>query len=122
MSNRFQPAKGKVNNHVVNTVRDTGCSTVCVNKKLVLPEQFTGRHKMCDLIDGTTKTFETAKVNIDTPYIRRKHMPVMCIENPPYDLVIGEVEGARCKCDPNPSWKLDNCHERNDKYKPNASR
>ena len=122
MSNRFQPVKGKVNNHVVNTIRDTGCSTVCVNKKLVLLEQFTGRYKMCDLIDGTTKTFETAEVNIDTPYIRRKHMPVMCIENPPYDLVIGEVEGARCKCDPNPSWRLDNYHERNDKYKPNASR
>ena len=48
MSNRFQPVKGKVNNHVVNTIRDTGCSTVWVKKKLVLPEQFTGHYKMCD--------------------------------------------------------------------------
>ena len=38
----LHPVKGMINNHVADTLRDTGCTTVCVNKKLVLSEQLTG--------------------------------------------------------------------------------
>ena len=58
-------------------------------------------------MDGTEKTFQAAVVNIDTSYIRGKQMPVLCIDNPEYDIVVGEVKGAKCKCNPNPTWKLD---------------
>ena len=103
----LRPVKGKVNNSIGSTLRDTGCSTICVNKKLVLPQQLTGHRKTCKLMDGTEKSFQTAVVNIDTPYIRGKQMPVLCIDNPEYDIVVGEVKGARCKCNPNSTWKLD---------------
>ena len=63
-------AIGRVNDHTVSTPRDTGCTTVCVNKKFVLPEQLTGRYKTCQLMDGTEKRFETATISIDTPYIK----------------------------------------------------
>ena len=65
------PVKGMINNHVADTLRDTGCTTVCVNKKLVLPEQLTGCYKPCTLMDGSERLLETALVNLDTPYIKR---------------------------------------------------
>ena len=37
----LRPIKGMIHNHVADTLRDTRCTTVCVNKKLVLPKQLT---------------------------------------------------------------------------------
>ena len=45
--------------------------------------------------------FETAIVNVDTPYIKGNQVQALCIENPEYDLVVGDVLGARCPCNPN---------------------
>ena len=115
--NRPKTVKGKINNQVVDTLRDTGCSTICVKRRLVLPEQLTGQYKKCELIDGTGRLFETAIVNIDTPYIKGNQVQALCIENPEYDLIIGDVLGARCPCNPNPDWKLDNHQKNTDKYK-----
>ena len=42
----LRPVKGMINNHVADTLRDTACTTVCVKKKLVLPEQLTGCYKL----------------------------------------------------------------------------
>ena len=64
------PNEGKINGHRVTILRDSGCSTVCVNKRLVKPEQLTGIYKTCRLMDGTNRRFETATVNLDTPYIK----------------------------------------------------
>ena len=87
MSNRFQPVKGKVNNHVVNTMRHRMFNSVCEQE---ISAAWTIYWTRCVIwLMELTKTFETARVNIDTPYIGRKHMPVMCFENPPYDVVIG---------------------------------
>ena len=58
---------GKVNGYVVDTLRDTGCSTICVNKRLVAAKQLMGRYKICTLMDGAEKRFKTAIVDIDTP-------------------------------------------------------
>ena len=35
-----------------------------------------------------------AKIEIDTPYLRRE-MEAVCLEDASYDLIIGNVEGAR---------------------------
>ena len=100
----FKVVQGMVNNHVVDTLRDSGCTTVCVNKKFILPGQLTGKYKYCKLMDGTTRRFETAIVALDTPYLKRDKIAVLCMENPEVDLVIGEVPGARCKCSPVAYW------------------
>ena len=47
--------KGKVGNHVVNTLRDTGCNTICVRRKSVRGDQMTGKQKTCKLMDGSRK-------------------------------------------------------------------
>ena len=106
-SENITVVKGKINGHVVNTIRDTGCSTVCVNKRLIEPEQLTGQYRTSKLMDGTEKKFETAIVAIDTPYIKQRQMTVMCIDDLEYNIVVGEIEGARCTCNPNPERTIE---------------
>ena len=99
--------KGNVNHHIADTLRDSGCSTICVNKKLILPRQLTGRYRKCKLMDGTEKRYEVARVDLDTPYIKQDQVAVLCVEDLEFDIIVGEVSGARCQCDPDPTWKSD---------------
>ena len=105
LQDKLRIVQGKINGHIGNTLRDSGCSTICVNRKLVLPQQFTGRYRSCKMMDGTEQRFEIAKVNIDTPYIKQNHIPAMCVQDLEFDIIVGDVPGARCKCNPNPNWK-----------------
>ena len=45
-----------------------------------------------------------AKVFIDSPYASGEY-EVWCMENPVFDLIIGEVDDARKPHDPDPFWK-----------------
>ena len=104
---KLKVGKGKINNHVVQTLRDSGCSTICVNKKLVRPEQLTGEYYTCLFLNGSTVQAPVAIVDIDTPYLSQNGIKALCLKDPAYDLVIGDVEGARCKCDPKPDWAIE---------------
>ena len=99
--------EGKVNDQVVQTLRDSGCSTICVNKDLVRAEQLTGEQCTCMFLNGIKTRVPVALVDVDTPYLEGKGMKALCLESPAFDLVIGDVVGARCKCDPNPQWKVE---------------
>ena len=99
--------KGKIGEHIVSTLRDSGCSTICVNKELVKPEQLTGETYTCLFLNGSTLQAPVAIVDVDTPYLKKSRVKALCLEDPAYDLVIGDVEGARCKCDPDPDWRLE---------------
>ena len=101
---RLYTMKGQVGIQAVNTLRDTGCNAICVKKKFVRTDQMTGKHRLCKLIDGSERKLETAVVDINTPYFTKKGATVVCMEDSAYDLVIGNVEGATCKCNPNPDW------------------
>ena len=101
---RHKIMKGRINGHIGNTLRDSGCSTVCINK-FVKPEQLSGKYQPCTMLDGTKRRFETATVDIDTPYLKQNQIQVLCVENLGYDIVVGDVPQARCKCDPDPNWK-----------------
>ena len=107
--NQIQLVTGKVNGQLVTMLRDSGCSTVCVNRFLVSPRQLTGGFKYCKLMDGSTRRFEIAIVNLDTPYVRQDRASVLCIDNPEFDLVVGEIPGVRCKCNPDPEWRHGIC-------------
>ena len=99
--------QGKVGEYVVNTLRDSGCSTICVNKEFVKPEQLTGETYTCLFLNGSKLQAPVAIVDVDTPYLKKTSVKALCLEDPAYDLVIGDVEDARCKCDPDPDWKLE---------------
>ena len=76
----------------------------CVNEKLFQTHQLTGQYQVCKMIDGTEKRFKTAEVDIDTPYIKQQRASVVCIKDLEFGIVIGDITGARCKCNPNIKW------------------
>ncbi|KAJ8026225.1 hypothetical protein HOLleu_34017 [Holothuria leucospilota] len=74
----------------VQVLRDTGCSGVVVRSNLVKDEQLTGETRTCVLIDNTVRRFPLAKISISTPYFTGQ-VKAMCMTNPVYDLVLGNI-------------------------------
>ena len=101
--------EGTVNGKKVPTLRDSGCSGIVVKSSLVNENQYTGKIHLCVLIDGTVKKVPMARIDIDTPYLAGK-VDAMCMKNPVYDLVIGNVDNVRAPNDPDLNWKVkDEC-------------
>ncbi len=96
--------KGMIGNTEVNTLRDTGCSGVVVRKCFVQPDQYTGRVQTCMLIYGTIVKVPIALIKVDTPYMS-DNVEAMCMDCPVYDLIIGNVAGARAPDDPDVNWR-----------------
>ena len=92
--NRMLVSEGEINGRKAVVMRDTGCSTVVVRKSLVKPEQFTGKDQMCILIDGTVRRTPVAEMEVRTPYYTGI-VKASCIENPLYDVIIGNIPGVR---------------------------
>ena len=86
--------RGMIGSHEVTVLRDTGCSGIVVKQKFVRDTQYTG--KFCNIltIDKRLIRAPMAKIEVDTPYLR-KEVEAVCLEDAAYDLVIGNVEGAR---------------------------
>ena len=102
---RMPVSQGKVNGHVVTLLRDTGCSGVVIKRDLVSDNQLNGKSQLCILIDGTKLPAPVANVFIDTPYYTG-NVEAWCMNNPVYDLVLGNIEGARLPGEPDPQWTL----------------
>ena len=96
--------KGRVGEKTVDVLRDTGCSGVIVKKDLVGEDQFTGDLNDMLLIDNTARKMPIARIDVDTPYLKGQ-VEAQCLPDPIYDLVIGNVPGARAADDPDPSWQ-----------------
>ena len=89
----------------MKTLRDTGCSGVVVKKDLVRDDQFTGKMRYILLIDKMIQEVPLIKLQIDTPYLKGE-VEAQCFPDAIYDLIIGNVEGAREPNDPDPQWQL----------------
>ena len=87
-------SEGRVSNKPVQVLRDTGCSTVVVRRSLVSRDQLTGRTIVCLMIDGTARRNPTALVEIESPYLTGT-VEAVCMDRPLYDVIIGNVSGAR---------------------------
>lgn len=96
--------EGRVGDHKIKVLRDTGCTGVVVRESLVKKSQLTGEHKTCVLIDGTVRRFPVAEIEVDTPYFVGK-VPALCMANPVYELILGNIDGVREPTDPNLKWK-----------------
>jgi len=96
--------KGRVGEKSVDILRDTGCSGIVVKKDLVSEDQFTGEFNVMLLIDNTARKVPIAKIDVDTPYLKGR-VEAQCLPDPIYDLVVGNVPGARAAEDPDPSWQ-----------------
>ena len=84
---------GYVGKHRVSVLRDSGCSTAVVKLSLVKPNQITGNYQHCVLIDGTMRKVEVANIYVSTPFYAGQ-LEVLCMEQPIYDLIIGNTHGV----------------------------
>jgi hypothetical protein len=94
---------GYVGSEKVSVLRDSGCSGVVVKKNLVKQSDMTGKIQHCVLIDGTVRKVPVARVSVDTPYFVGV-TDALCMENPVYDLILGNITGVRNPGDPDSSW------------------
>ncbi len=83
--------EGSTNVHVL---RDTGCSSAAIRESLVSPEQMLEREHLCVLLDGTVRRFRMANIEVDTPFYTGE-IEAMCMRQPIYDLILGNVHGVR---------------------------
>ena len=94
LSEQMPVTKGKVNGRSVSVLRDSGCSGAVIRRSLVRDEHLTGLQQLCVLIDGTVRRVDEAEVDVQAPFFNGK-IKAMCMEKPIYDLIIGNIPGAR---------------------------
>ena len=96
--------EGLIGESKVLVLRDSDCNSVLVKRELVQEGEYTGIEVSCILADGTKRMFPVARINVHTSFYEGQ-VEALSMENPVYDLVIGNVEGARAVDDPNLNWK-----------------
>ena len=96
--------KGRVGEKSVDVLRDTGFSGIVEKRDLVSEDQFTGDFNVVLVIDNTARKVPIAKIDIDTPYLKGQ-VEAQCLPDAVYDLIVGNIPGARAGDDPNPSWQ-----------------
>ena len=94
---------GKVEGKKVKVLRNTGCSGVIIRRELVDETDFTGEMGHIMTVECTIKRAPMAKVEVDTPFYVGT-VEALCLQNPLFDLIIGNVPGARRSDNPNPQW------------------
>ncbi|KAG0445029.1 hypothetical protein HPB47_002802 [Ixodes persulcatus] len=88
--------------HLANSVRhmgplvlrDTGSNKVIIKRDLVDVDQITGIRRPVYLVDETVKMLHEARVRVSTPYFRGV-VTALCMEEPLYDLILGNITGVR---------------------------
>ena len=87
-------ATGKVDENEVAVLRDTGCNGVIVRMELVKKDDFTDSMGYVMAIDRILKEAPIAEIKVETPYYTGVTQTI-CLPNPLFDLVIGNIPGAR---------------------------
>ena len=75
-----------------------------VGETLVPENQKLNEQATFILANSSVLITPVAFIDINTPYLSR-NIPALCMENPSYDLIIGNVNGARDSNDQNQNWK-----------------
>ena len=78
----------------IEVLRDSGCSTMVIREDLCDPRYFTGETRGCVMMDGRFVEVPVVKKRVDTPYYIVE-VEGVAMKAPIYDLVIGNVHGAR---------------------------
>ncbi|XP_037505621.1 uncharacterized protein LOC119381945 [Rhipicephalus sanguineus] len=95
--------KGRVAGKSIKVLRDSGCNIVIVNRDFVNASDMTGRCRAVYLVDRSVRTLPEARIYIDTPYYTGEVLAA-CMESPLFDLILGNIEGARAPADPDGAW------------------
>ena len=89
--------KGKCNGKQVNILRDTGSTTILVKPYLVKSSKMTGKKIELKFADGSTKLVPTGEIYLKSPYFSGSVIAA-CVEGLPFDVLVGNVDGASCAC------------------------
>ena len=95
---------GYIGEQRVKVLRDTGCSGIIVKRRFVDESQFTGKKQFILRVDNTLIETPTVKVAIDSPYFTGV-TEAQCMNDAIFDVIIGNVEGARKPEDPLRDWQ-----------------
>lgn len=95
---------GTIRGTDISVLQDMGCSTVIVRRKLVKKAELKGSSKLVYLDDGIARMLPEAWIDVDTPYFTG-HLTAPCLQDPLYDLIVGNVDGARPPDDPRKETK-----------------
>ncbi|XP_074662740.1 uncharacterized protein LOC141915195 [Tubulanus polymorphus] len=102
-------SKGKVGNFTVVMLRDSGCSGVVVSRRLVDASQFTNETQEFICVDSRVIRAPVARIHVDTPYYTGE-CDAWVIDSPSYELIIGNIPGARHPNNPNGLWQVGETH------------
>ena len=94
---------GMVGNKSVTVLRDTGCSGVIVKRELVAEEQLTGKVGYIMTVARTLLKAPFANVEISTLFYSGT-VEALCLRDPLYQLIIGNIPGARAPDDLDETW------------------
>lgn len=94
---------GFVGSRKVRVLRDSGCNAAIIKETFVTKDQMKNKSQVCVLADGTKRTFPVASVYVDTPYYTG-NVDVLCMANPVYDLVLGNINGVRSADNADGNW------------------
>ena len=90
----------------VSVLRDTGCSGGIIRRSMCSEDSFTEETRTCVMINGDTFTAPVVNIMVDTPYCTGRFNE-LSVEKPVYDIVVGNIPGARDANDPNVNWRPD---------------
>ena len=103
LSNQMPTSIGMVGNKLVTVLRDNGCSGVIVKRELVAEGQLTGKVRYIMTVARTLLKAPFANVEISTPYYSGT-VEALCLRDPLYQLIIGNIPGARTSDNPDETW------------------
>ncbi|XP_042148654.1 uncharacterized protein LOC121837179 [Ixodes scapularis] len=106
MSEGLPVVTGLVEGERARVLRDTGCNTVIVRRGLVHDKSLTGTKSLVYLLDRSVLMLPEAWVVVDTPYFKGR-LRAKCMDDPIYDLILGNVDGVRRADDPDPNWSAE---------------
>jgi hypothetical protein len=82
-------------------LRDTGATTVLVRKGLIKHDKISDKTVKLTFADGHSIHVPTATIDVLCPYYRGQTEAV-CVDNLPFDVLIGNIPGAACACSTHP--------------------
>ena len=87
-------ARGKVNGKPAIIMRDTGASVAGVRRSFIPEDKILPETITVQMFDGAVKEFPTAEVEVRCPFYSGNVIACV-IDAPPYDLVLGNVDGTK---------------------------
>ena len=88
---------GTCNGKKVSVLRDTGSTAVLVKSSLVKPSYLTNGKTTLRFADGRTSKVPRARIYVNSDFYKG-FVEAACVENLPFDVLIGNVNGASCAC------------------------